>query len=84
VWSFEGNEEHPFFSGTCGHAQRLPNGNTLINESTAGRGLEVTPEGRVVWELSTGFRTGEDLKYVSRIFELERVPASYVTWLKAP
>ena len=31
-------------------AQRLPNGNTLINEGWFGRFFEVTPEGSVVWE----------------------------------
>lgn len=83
VWSYEGTEEQPFFSGTCGHAQRLANGNTLVNESTAGRGFEVTPDGRVVWELRTAFRTGEGLRYVSRIYELARIPPAELAWLPA-
>ena len=31
-------------------AQRLPNGNTLITESDAGRVFEVTEGGDIVWE----------------------------------
>jgi hypothetical protein len=30
--------------------QRLPNGNTLVNEGNFGRFFEVSPEGEVVWE----------------------------------
>jgi len=33
-----------------GYAQRLPNGNTLITESSFGRFFEVTKEGEIVWE----------------------------------
>jgi hypothetical protein len=33
-----------------GNAQRLPNGNTLINEASFGRFFEVTPQGETVWE----------------------------------
>ena len=39
-----------FFSPRISNAERLPNGNTLINEGTFGRFFEVTPQGDVVWE----------------------------------
>ena len=32
------------------NAQRLPNGNTLINEGWFGRFFEVTPTGEIAWE----------------------------------
>ena len=38
------------FSEFMGSQQRLANGNTLITESDAGRVIEVTPGGEVVWE----------------------------------
>ena len=41
---------HAFFSALISNAQRLPNGNTLINEGLYSRLFEVTPEGDVVWE----------------------------------
>lgn len=39
-----------FFSSRISNAQRLPNGNTLINEGVYGRLFEVTADGDVVWE----------------------------------
>jgi hypothetical protein len=33
-----------------GNAQRLPNGNTVINEASFGRFFEVTAQGETVWE----------------------------------
>ncbi len=50
VWSFEGTAKDPLDSEIRGGAQRLSNGNTLISESTAGRILEVIPDGSVAWE----------------------------------
>ena len=50
VWSFRGTDDDPLDSQIRGGAQRLTGGNTLISESTAGRILEVTPDGAVVWE----------------------------------
>ena len=50
VWQYH---EHPvdyFFSARISNAQRLPNGNTLINEGVFGRFFEVTREGELVWE----------------------------------
>ncbi len=44
-----------FFSPRMGNAQRLPNGNTLITESSFGRFFEVTREGEVVWEYVNPF-----------------------------
>jgi hypothetical protein len=50
VWKYQEASLHNFFSPRISNAQRLPNGNTLINEGFFGRFFEVTPEGDVVWE----------------------------------
>ena len=50
VWEYRDAVAHSFFSALISNAQRLPNGNTLINEGLFGRLFEVTPEGDVVWE----------------------------------
>lgn len=48
VWKYENAEKfHSTF--TCS-SQRLPNGNTLINETAGGRIFEMTAEGEIVWE----------------------------------
>lgn len=50
VWEYKDNPPHEFYSGIQGGCQRLPNGNTLICESTRGRLFEVTPDKEIVWE----------------------------------
>ena len=50
VWKYQDNPVSNFFSPRISNAQRLPNGNTLINEGWFGRLFEVTPEGETVWE----------------------------------
>lgn len=53
AWSYAGSETEPLFSENRASQQRLANGNTFITESTAGRLLEVTPTGDIVWEYVT-------------------------------
>jgi len=50
VWEYRGHPPESFFTVGRGSAQRLPNGNTLLAESDSGRALEVTADGRIVWE----------------------------------
>jgi hypothetical protein len=49
-WEYRGDPPESFYSATRGAAQRLPNGNTLICDSTDGRVFEVTGGGKTVWE----------------------------------
>ena len=46
VWQYD----RGFYSQIISGVQRLPNGNTLITAGVPGQLIEVTPEGRVVWE----------------------------------
>ena len=55
VWKYQDSPAWNFFSPRMGGAQRLPNGNTLITESSYGRIFEVTKEGDVVWEYVNPF-----------------------------
>ena len=55
-WRYAGSAEEPFESNVRAAQQRLPNGNTLITESTGGRLFEVTREGRIVWEFINPIR----------------------------
>jgi hypothetical protein len=50
VWKYQESIPSNFFSPRISNAQRLPNGNTLIDEGWFGRFFEVTPKGDVVWE----------------------------------
>ena len=81
AWRFESTKETPFFSRDCGHAQRLPKGNTLANESLPGRAIEITKDGEIVWEYRDPFRTPNGK--VARFYEFRRLPADYdVSWTK--
>ncbi len=50
VWEYTGKPKESFYSPSRGSANRLKNGNTLIAESDKGHLIEVTPEGKIVWE----------------------------------
>jgi outer membrane protein assembly factor BamB len=50
VWQYQDANPQSFYSDRISNAQRLPNGNTLINEGMFGRFFEVTRSGEFVWE----------------------------------
>ncbi|MBV9893176.1 MAG: aryl-sulfate sulfotransferase [Chloroflexi bacterium] len=50
VWSYVDPSRASFWSPLISNPQRLPNGNTMINEGLFGRFFEVTPDGNTVWE----------------------------------
>lgn len=78
-WSYRGTAERPFYSKYLGTAERLPNGNTLITESDAGRAFEVLPDGEIVWEFYNPNRAGEDQEFIATLPEVIRLPADYPT-----
>ena len=49
-WTYNAETHTDFYSPIMGCAQRLPNGNTMICESTVGNVFQVTPDGRTVWK----------------------------------
>jgi uncharacterized protein (UPF0248 family) len=55
VWKYQDRPVWNFFSPRMGNAQRLPNGNTLVCESSFGRVFEVTKGGEIVWEYVNPF-----------------------------
>jgi len=50
AWKYQEPRSFNFYSPRISNAQRLANGNTLINEGVFGRFFEVTSDGDVVWE----------------------------------
>ncbi len=84
AWDYAGTAERPFFSLTCGAAERLPNGNTLVSESDGGRAFEVAPEGAIVWEYYNPHRAGEREELIATLFEMVRLPAAFpIGWASA-
>jgi len=85
VWSYTGADERPFGSFSCGTADRLAGGNTLITESDRGRAFEVTPEGEIVWEFYTPYRANDDRELIATLFEMVRLPIDFgKDWVGKP
>ncbi|MDH7514684.1 MAG: FlgD immunoglobulin-like domain containing protein, partial [Bacteroidota bacterium] len=61
LWSYSAGSS--FFTAHYGGNQRLPNGNTLVTESTKGSLFEVAPDGRIVWEYRHGREIARALRY---------------------
>ena len=84
-WSYRGSEGEPFFSRFCGAAQRLPNGNTLITESSEGRAFEITQAKEIVWEYNSPHRVGDGREFVASLLEVIRLPAGFpIEWANPP
>jgi outer membrane protein assembly factor BamB len=71
-WSFLGTGAERFYTSERGMSQRLPNGNTFIVSSEAGKMYEVTPDNEVVWShllnayITTGRRySAEQLTFLA-------------------
>jgi len=84
LWTYEGREGAAFHTRTCGAAERLPNGNTLITESDNGRAFEVDRDGEIVWEFLNPHRAGAEGELVATLFEVVRLPPDFpVDWADA-
>jgi hypothetical protein len=84
VCSYGGTDRDPLDNPeNRGGAERLSNGNTLINEANAGRILEVTPDHKVVWEFVDDSQKdirGE--KYIASLgLNVRRYDPSYIKFL---
>lgn len=68
-----------FYSPYVSNVQRLPNGNTLIDEGSDGHVFELTPDYEVVWEwISPYFTHNETGPKGNMIYRAFRYPYSYV------
>jgi hypothetical protein len=78
VWQYQGPEPDGFFSSWGGACQRLPNGNTLITDSSRARIFEVTKEGELVWEFFNPLKARNGRRAtvyrMTRIVDLENYP----------
>jgi Arylsulfotransferase (ASST) len=86
VWTYQEPTAQNFFSALISNAQRLPNGNTLINEGLFGRLFEVTPDGETVWEYVNpyfGSATAPPQAQTNTIFRAYRYTAGEIARAKA-
>ena len=82
VWRYGGSDESPFFTHWLGYVQRLPNGNTLVTESSQGRIFEVATEGRIVWEYLNPHRAGDEDKLIATVMGAQRVSPEDLEFLQ--
>jgi hypothetical protein len=80
VWVYSGDADQPFQSLKRGSHDRLPNGNTLITESHAGRIFEVTMEGKIVWEYHTPERWRSTEPFIPYLRYARRYPNDWFTF----
>jgi len=76
-----------FYSPYVSSAQRLPNGNTLIDEGSDGRVFEVTAEKKIVWEWISPYFTddSENSKTTNNmIYRAYRYPYDWVPQEEKP
>ena len=76
VWSYT---EPGLFTRRAGAQQRLPNGNTLVTESEGARIVEVTRDGRIVWEYVNPRTVEGRPDVLLGILRAERLPAGYAS-----
>ena len=76
---FGATDSYPIYSPFRGKHQMLPNGNILITETDAGRVVEVTSAGDVVWSLVNGW----DDTRVGWVMGATRYPDSYAAFTSA-
>jgi hypothetical protein len=79
VWKYQDTPVWNFYSPRISNAQRLPNGNTLINEGSFGRFFEVTPEGDVVWEHVNPYFVGPPKAQHNRVARAYRYTDEEIT-----
>ncbi|MBO4301146.1 MAG: aryl-sulfate sulfotransferase, partial [Desulfovibrio sp.] len=86
VWEYSGivakkldaMRDNFFLSQFISNAQRLPNGNTLIDEGSCARIIEVTPKGEIVWEYISPYNA------TNQNYRAYAVPYDYVPQLPKP
>lgn len=81
AWKYQEPVQTNFYSSRIGNAQRLPNGNTLINEGVFGRFFEVTSDGETVWEYVNpyfGFAKDPAAKQQNDVFRAYRYTAEEI------
>lgn len=74
-----------FYSPYVSSVQRLPNGNTLIDEGSDGRVIEVTFEKEIVWEwISSYYANANNGKTSNMIYRAYRYPYDWVPQEEKP
>jgi hypothetical protein len=84
TWTWSASPPQSFFCPLAGGCERLPSGNLLVTNSTAGAAFEIRMDGRVVWQLTLPVDVyGADRGRVS-IYRMSAVQPEIVARLQQP
>jgi len=85
TWQASVGDGYDLYSGWGASQQVLANGNVLITETAPGRLLELTRDGKLVWEYFTAGRASPDSAFAPAIQEARRYAPEYIQFvLDAP
>ena len=74
-----------FYSAFISSAQRLPNGNTLINEGSSSRIFEITPDKEIVWDYVNPYNANAKGAFIAGYtYRSYAVPYDFFPQLKKP
>ncbi len=73
VWTYDPEPPERFFSFFISGAQRLPNGNTLVNQGAGAKLREISPDGEIVWE----YAYQDDIDAPHMLFRANRYPPDH-------
>lgn len=73
IWEYVADPPKSFFSSWGGSNQRLPNGNTLITDTSKGRVFEVTTEGEIVWDFYNPIIEGKRREPIYRMMRITNI-----------
>ncbi len=73
AWEYRPHEGEEFFTFFISGAQRMPNGNTLVNQGAGAKVHEVTPAGDIVWE----YEYTDETDAPHMLFRANRYPADH-------
>lgn len=83
TWTYTADNPTDFYATNISGAQRLDNGNTIIDEGTTGTFFEVTYDGDVVWKYiapvdETGVLTQGETAGNNFVFRINRYATDYI------
>ena len=84
AWTYAAQTPADFYAPILSGAQRLPNGNTLITDGTAGVIFQTIPDGKIVWKYVVPINSHSHLRQGELPSIRETLPTSYgdpVPWL---
>ena len=76
-WTYVAETRSDFYAPLFSGAQRLPNGNTLIVDGTAGTMFQATPDGRIVWKYVAPFDRRAHLRQGERATVVSTFPTPH-------